>query len=149
MQSADSDQAAEIWLEANLQAHDFIDPCYWNSHLDEVKTQLAQAEGFVCQRETGLAGFIGLQNGFIAGLFVRDSFRGQGVGKALLNRAKEACERLSLDVYQKNRRAVAFYLREGFQIWRESRDIHTGEDEYRMEWNSLSDSERAKGKQNL
>lgn len=41
---------------------------------------------------------------------------------------------LSLGVYQKNKRAVSFYLREGFSILSEELDEATGETEYTMIW---------------
>lgn len=141
MLPSDQDRAAEIWLNANLQAHDFIDPRYWQSHLAELKAQLPQAEVYVCQGQAGLEGFIGLKGHFIAGIFVWPSSQGQGVGKALLDRAKQAHDRLRLWVYQKNKRAVAFYRREGFAIWRESADADTGEAEYQMEWTRKAERE--------
>lgn len=39
-----------------------------------------------------------------------------------------------MSVYQKNARAVKFYLREGFVVQREGRDENTGEAEYEMVW---------------
>ena len=39
-----------------------------------------------------------------------------GIGKALLNYAKNKRNKLFLNVYQKNLRATAFYQREGFEI---------------------------------
>lgn len=53
-------------------------------------------------------------------------------GRQLLAYAKEANDALSLGVYQKNERAVAFYLREGFAVQSEALDEDTGEREYTM-----------------
>ena len=136
MGPSDRDRAAEIWLEGNLQAHAFIDPCYWKSHFEEVKAQLLQAEAYVCEGETGVEGFIGLEGDWVAGIFVWRPAQGRGVGKALLEQAKEKRSRLSLRVYQDNKRAVAFYQREGFHIRRESADGDTGALEYVMEWSN-------------
>ncbi len=41
----------------------------------------------------------------------------------------------SLNVYQKNRRAVNFYLREGLSIVSKEIDEDTGETDYTMAWN--------------
>ena len=43
-------------------------------------------------------------------------------------------EELRLNVYQKNKRAIHFYLREGFEIRREGLDENTGEKECEMIW---------------
>ena len=41
---------------------------------------------------------------------------------------------LQMKVYQKNTRAIRFYLREGFEILSEGVDEATGEKEYVMIW---------------
>ena len=41
---------------------------------------------------------------------------------------------LTLNVYQKNTRALSFYQREGFDIQCEGADAATGEKEYTMLW---------------
>ena len=40
----------------------------------------------------------------------------QGIGKILLNYVKGKRNKLILNVYQKNTRAISFYQREGFEI---------------------------------
>ena len=47
----------------------------------------------------------------------------QGLGKILLNYAKDKRNKLYLNVYQKNARAISFYKREEFEIQ------HSGLDE--------------------
>ena len=42
----DLDRIMEIWLEGNLQAHDFVDPAYWTGCLQEVREAIAQADGW-------------------------------------------------------------------------------------------------------
>ena len=36
-QRQDLEAAVKIWLAANKEAHDFIDPCYWEGYKDAVK----------------------------------------------------------------------------------------------------------------
>lgn len=57
-----------------------------------------------------------------------------GIGKALLNYAKNKRSKLFLNVYQKNIRAIAFYQREGFEIQCSDFDKATEEKEYVMAW---------------
>ena len=71
-------------------------------------------------RIVGLAGFFPPQN-FLHSLYV-DS-RGRGVGKALLDHVTARAEGpLSLKVQAPNRRAQAFYRREGFRCVEAGRD---------------------------
>ena len=81
-----------------------------------------------------LAGFIGLTGDYIAGIFVEAEEQSRGVGKQLLVRAKQDRKRLTLQVYEKNERAVHFYQKEGFRVVYRDVDEGTGEAEYVMEW---------------
>ena len=56
------------------------------------------------------------------------------VRAALLGRAKEGRESLTLHVYRENSPAVRFYQREGFAIRAAEREENTGREEYHMEW---------------
>ena len=58
----------------------------------------------------------------------------QGLGKILLNYAKDKRNKLYLNVYQKNTRAISFYQREGFDVQNSGLDEATGEKEYVMAW---------------
>ena len=101
-----------------------------------VKEMLLQAEVYVCEDEESneIRGFIGLEEEYIAGVFVRKEIRSKGTGKALLDYVKEIKRELTLHVYVKNERAVRFYQREGFQILKKMTDDATGEEEYLMDW---------------
>ena len=85
-----------------------------------------------CKNE--IEGFVGLDQEYIAGIFVRKEARSKGIGKALLDFIKEKKQELTLNVYQKNERAVRFYERQGFQIIDRSIDKSTAEKEYLMQW---------------
>ena len=52
----------------------------------------------------------------------------------MLDFVKESRTQLSLNVYQKNTRAIHFYQREGFEIQYSGLDEATGEKDYRMAW---------------
>ena len=134
LQNADMDRVAGIWLDANLRAHCFISPQYWKSNFDPVKEMLPRAEVYVYENDREIWGFIGLNGEYIEGIFVSDEMQSQGVGKLLLDYIKDRKARLTLNVYQKNTRAIHFYRREGFRIQCESLDEDTGEKDYEMVW---------------
>ena len=132
MTEGDSDRVMRIWLESNLQAHDFVPEAYWRGQYENVRQMIPAAEVYVCETDRQIAGFIGLAGNYIAGLFVDAAFRLHGVGKRLLDYARCLKPSLTLNVYQKNCRAVRFYQRKGFVVVREGVDHETGEKDYLM-----------------
>ena len=47
MRKTDIDRVADIWLDTNQKAHDFIPASYWQDNFEEVKQMLLQAEVYV------------------------------------------------------------------------------------------------------
>lgn len=134
MDAAEAGTAADIWLEANLDAHGFIPAEYWRGCQAAVREAIAASEAYVYEGPEGLEGFIGLEGEHIAGLFVRAGSRGRGIGRALLGPAKAGRDELSLSVYEKNAPARRFYEREGFRFAGRGVDGNTGETELAMVW---------------
>lgn len=131
----DLERVMRIWLEGNLDAHGFIPRSYWIDHVSEVREALPHATVFVHENEAGAVdGFVGLDGAYVAGLFVDRDARSRGVGGRLLERAKREAGCLTLHVYARNGRAVAFYMREGFTQVEEGVDEATGETELTMAW---------------
>lgn len=131
------DTCMKIWLEGNLQAHNFVPAEYWQTAAPSVREALPQAELWVDMDGETVRGFIGLQEGYIAGLFVDEGQQGQGVGGGLLAFCQRKHRLLSLEVYERNERAVRFYQKHGFQITEKRTDEHTGESVYRMIWEEI------------
>ena len=134
LQEADIERVAEIWLDSNLKAHHFIPAQYWKSNFELVKELLLQATVYVYEDKQEIQGFIGLSNEYIEGIFVSAEMQSQGIGKILLNYVKGKRNKLILNVYQKNTRAISFYQREGFEIQYSGLDEATGEKDYVMAW---------------
>ena len=134
LQRDDINKVADIWLDTNIKAHHFIPAQYWKSNFESVKETLSYAEVYVYEHDTEIQGFIGLNNEYVEGIFVSGEMQSKGVGKILLNYAKEKKHKLLLNVYQKNTGAISFYQREGFEIQHSGLDEATGEKEYVMAW---------------
>ena len=130
----DINKVAEIWLDTNIKTHYFISAQYWKSNFELVKELLLQATVYVYEDKQEIQGFIGLSNEYIEGIFVSAEMQSQGIGKILLNYVKGKRNKLILNVYQKNTRAISFYQREGFEIQYSGLDEATGEKDYVMEW---------------
>ena len=134
LQNADINKVTDIWLDTNVVTHSFISKQYWQNNFELVKELLLQATVYVYEQNQEIQGFIGLNGDYIEGIFVCDRLQSQGIGKLLLDFVKESRTQLSLNVYQKNTRAIHFYQREGFEIQNEGLDEATGEKDYVMTW---------------
>lgn len=134
LKKADINRVTDLWLDTNLKAHEFITFQYWKNNYDAVKEMLPQAEVYVYENDNKIQGFVGLNDEYIEGIFVSDEMQSQGIGKLLLDFAKEKRMKLHLNVYQKNIRAINFYQREDFEIRGEGLDEATGEKDYEMIW---------------
>ena len=128
----DLDRIMEIWLEGNLQAHDFVDPDYWTGCFQEVREAIVQADVWVWDENDRVEAFAGMVEHYLAGLFVSGAQRGKGIGGLLLEHIKEQRFPLTLHVYSRNAGAVQFYERHGFGIVSEYIDPETGQPEREM-----------------
>lgn len=134
MRKEDVDEVTEIWLSANLSAHNFIPASFFMDYKPLVRERLLEAEVFVYEDHRGILGFAGISNGYLEGIFVREEVRSQGIGNALISICKGKYFKLRLHAFCKNMRAVDFYMREGFQISRKHINEELKEAEYEMFW---------------
>ena len=109
MRELDLNRIMEIWLTSNIKAHWFIEKAYWENHQDEVRQAISKAAVYVDEENGKIDGFIGLQESWIAGIFVEEEVRSKGIGRALLDHVKALYPELFLRVYVKNEPAVQFY----------------------------------------
>ena len=128
---------AQLWLEAVLATHDFLDsaaiaelhPLVRDVYLPAVQVWLAYGG------DDALLGFSGLSvpaadpgtparaNPKVEMLFIAPAAHGRGAGTALLDHARARHPRLDVDVNEQNPRALGFYLHYGFrQIGRSAHD---------------------------
>lgn len=128
-------QVFDIWLSANTEAHSFIDASYWEEALPFVKKMMPEALVYVFEEEDTVLGFIGMGDDYIEGIFVKNESQGTGVGKRLLNFVKERHTHLTLSVYEENKKAYEFYIKQGFTFLSESID-ETGHLEKTLTWNN-------------
>jgi ribosomal protein S18 acetylase RimI-like enzyme len=126
----------KIWLDGNIQTHPFIQPDYWLNHIEYMRQVLPMSEVYVCEVEGEIAGFIGLDGDYIAGLFVSKAYQSQGVGRRLVEFIKQLHPTLTLAVYKQNERAMQFYAKLNFVVVEERIDANTNEVELLMRWNS-------------
>lgn len=123
----------DIWLSANVSAHNFISEEYWNNHFEEVRTAISSSEVYVFE-DSVIKGFVGLKGNYIAGIFIKEGFQSKGIGGKLISFLKTFKPELILNVYEQNKNAVGFYEKHGFQISQKNVEEETGHIEYQMIW---------------
>lgn len=117
-QNSDLHPLLTLWLESTIFAHPFIDEHYWHESEPLVReVYLPTAETWVWEEQGRIEGFVSVMDDrFVAALFVAPDSTGRGIGRALLRAVCAQYPVLSLEVYQKNHRAVHFYHAQGFRI---------------------------------
>ena len=81
---------------------------WWREHFQNEKAWVAENDGFVigfCSRQRS--------NNNISALYVKPEWRNEGVGKYLLDLAKENCNQIIVWAFELNHDARKFYQREG------------------------------------
>lgn len=135
----DADAILDVWLLASLQAHDFIPAAFWWQQQEAMRARyLPMAEIWVCERHNQVQGFVALVDNYLAALFVRPDCQQNGIGKALLDNAKQQRDQLSLKVFCENDIAVHFYTQQHFKVVGEGVDAATHQPELYMEYQSKS-----------
>lgn len=127
---------ANLWLEASLTAHAFVSDSYWRKMKDSViRDYLPCSETFVFVDKRQIKGFISLVDKFhIGALFVAPKFQNKRIGRKLLQFVKKRRERLCLNVFVRNEKALRFYQKNDFKIIREQCEPSTAETELVMAW---------------
>ncbi|WP_208615208.1 N-acetyltransferase [Xenorhabdus kozodoii] len=130
---ADMDAVLSIWLEASIKAHHFVAAKFWQSQVKNMRNiYIPASEVYVYLQGVDVVGFYALHENSLAAVFVSPDKQGQGIGKALVNDAKNRRTELTLSVYQQNQASYEFYLSQGFYVVSEEIDKHTGCQEYFM-----------------
>ncbi|GAA5009939.1 acetyltransferase [Acinetobacter puyangensis] len=136
--SQDMQDILNIWLNASIQAHNFIPDSFWHEKIVDMKhVYLPVAKNYVIEDTHRIKGFASLleDQDMLAALFIDPEFQGVGYGSALLNFLKTQYRQLNLNVYAENTAAVEFYQKHYFSILTQNIDAHTQHAEFAMCWN--------------
>ena len=105
-----------IWLASNLDTHDFVPARYWQENFALVKQLMPQAELTIAQIDGKIVGFAGMQEDYLAGIFIDAAYRDRGLGTQLLRNLQGRHSVITLNVFDQNGRAKQFYQRHGFHL---------------------------------
>ena len=137
--SSDIPFVSKIWLNGNLEAHNFVISEHWYSIENKAINKIITSECYVYLVENKICGYIAINDGYIEHLYVVADMQKRGIGKQLVEFCKNNYKELSLHVFKKNKKAVDFYLKQDFSIIKEELEDETGEIGYFMVWSKNSD----------
>ena len=105
-----------LWEVAARQAHPFLeDEFFLRQRYDIPNAFIPNSETHVLTINDLVVGFICVAKSEVAALFVDPVYQNRGVGRALLDFAQEKHGRLTLEVFEANLKARAFYHAYGFR----------------------------------
>lgn len=114
----DFPRMVEVW-EASVRAtHLFLTEADIQFFKPLVPDALVQVQTLVCVRDADgqVVGFIGVDGVEVAMLFIHPDWRGQGIGRRLMEYAVNTLGATEVDVNEQNEQAVGFYRRLGFEV---------------------------------
>ena len=111
------DVLAEIWCRSVDATHDFLTPAYRTELEELVRDFLPEAPLWVAATEQDRpVAFMLLTAQHMDALFVDPDFRGEGVGRLLVEHALSLAPELTTNVNEQNHQAVGFYQKLGFSV---------------------------------
>lgn len=115
---SDFAELVSVW-EASVRAtHDFLKEEDIAFYKPLILNEYLKTVNLYCVKDDSgaIAGFMGLGEDSIEMLFIHPSFRGSGIGKALLQFAVNDQKITKVDVNEQNNLAAGFYIKMGFAV---------------------------------
>ncbi|WP_237390699.1 GNAT family N-acetyltransferase [Fulvivirga sediminis] len=118
IKKAEYPEVVNVW-EASVRAtHHFLreedieyfKPLILNTYLDAVELRCVR------NHEKRIIGFLGVAEDNLEMLFIHPEYRGQGIGKLLLDYSIDHLNVTKVDVNEQNEQAVGFYKHYGFYM---------------------------------
>ena len=129
----DIEVVVSLWRSASEIAHSFLSKDFLDQEDDNMRNiYLAFAETWVTEVEGTVVGFIALIEDEIGGLFLDPDFHGQGLGRALVDKAVIQKGPLKVEVFKENIIGRRFYDAYGFRETEEFIHEASGQTTLRM-----------------
>lgn len=132
-QENDLNELLIAWEKASRLAHPFMSEEFFEQELHNIPNlYIPNADTWVVEIDGKVVGFMALLGNEVGGIFVDPACQGQGLGKALMDKARELHGNLMVEVFRDNPVGRRFYDRYGFQLVEEKIFERTGDVLLRM-----------------
>lgn len=129
----DLDDLLDAWASASEIAHPFLTQDFLALERENIPNlYLPNAETWVFEDKGRVVGFVALLGIEVGAIFVHPSQQRRGVGRQLMDKARELRGELVVEVFKANTMGRAFYAKYGFEIVAEKVHEQTGFDLLRL-----------------
>ena len=138
-QYKDSDLKAVLssWEAATRLAHPFMtDEFIAQERVNVAEIYMPNTDTWVVEIEGNVEGFIALMGNEVGAIFLQLKFHGKGIGKSLMDKAKELHGDLEVEVFKENSIGRKFYSQCGFETLEEKMHEPTGQKVLRLKFNA-------------
>ena len=136
----DLDDLLAAWASAAAIAHPFLTQDFLALERENIPNlYLPNAETWVFEDEGRVVGFVALLGNEVGAIFVHPNQQRRGVGRQLMDKAKELRGELIVEVFKANSIGRAFYAKYGFESVAEKVHEQTGFELLRLRINGSAE----------
>ncbi len=136
----DLDDLLAAWASASEIAHPFLTQDFLALERENIPNlYLPNAETWVFEDEGRVVGFVALLGNEVGAIFVHPNQQRRGVGRQLMDKAKELRGELIVEVFKANSIGRAFYAKYGFESVAEKVHEQTGFELLRLRINGSAE----------
>lgn len=129
----DLGQLLDVWYRASLIAHSFLSENFFETERRQIADQwLPLAETTIYETDGRVVGFLSLIGNEVGAIFVDPAYQGRGVGRSLMDGARDVRPFLELSVLEANALGRRFYDAYGFEFVSRYIGEATGQPELRL-----------------
>jgi len=107
----------DVWYRASLVAHPFLTEEFFETERRQIaENWIPVAETTVFDTDGRVVGFLTLVGNEVGAIFVDPRYQRLGIGRALMDSARESRPFLELEVFEANSTGRRFYAAYGFEF---------------------------------
>lgn len=132
---SDLNAVLDSWEVATRLAHPFMSEDFIAQERNNtVEIYLPKTDTWVAEINGKVKGFIALMGKEVGALFLQPSMHGMGIGRLLMDKARELHGDLEVDVFKQNTIGRHFYSKYGFKYLEETLHEPTGQYVMRLKY---------------